>query len=352
MVRRYFDRISACVVLIGVLGPLGWAPGSFAPVDLGAQASTTTTSTPASAGDPREALAVGYLALELALRDRGETDAAARQAANRAFDQVTLQFFAGRFPDALAGLEALRAGIEPGVTAEARRTESQVILASLNADRRTFAIPGGGTLAYTVHLPANPDGSTRTAPDGGWPVVVAIHGAGGDERMFMGGYGAGHIRTLGDDLGIAILAPAALGVLTPDGLRAFLDHAGEAHGIQPGQTVLIGHSAGAALTARLTLGTPDRVVGAVCIAGTCASMNPVPEGSAPWLIAAPALDPIIPAIAVLAGARSLEAAGARVDVRTLPDEGHTLVVGAFLPEAMQWARARLIAADPNRIMNR
>jgi predicted esterase len=292
-------------------------------------------------GDPREALATGYLALELALRDSGRSDPASREAANRAFDQVTLQFFAGRFPDALAGLEALRAQIEPGVPATARLTEAAEILRSLNENRLSFALPGGGNLAYTLHLPVNPDGSPRTAPDGGWPTVLALHGAGGDERMFMGGYGAGRIRALGDSLGLAVLAPAALGMLTPDGLRAFLDHAAGAHGLSTGQVVVLGHSAGAALTARLTLGAPERVAGAVCIAGTFAATAPVGENSAPWLIAAPALDPIIAQTAVLAGARALEAQGGRVEIRTLDHEGHTLVVGEFLPEAMRWARDRL-----------
>jgi len=298
------------------------------------------------AQDPREALAVGYLALELAIRDQGRSDGETRQRLNRGFDQVTLQFFGGRFADALAGLEALRAEVEPSVSGEVRTAEAVGILATLNADRRQAQLPGGAILPYTVHLPTNPDGSVRTPPAGGWPTVVALHGAGGDERMFMGGYGAGMIRALADTLGLAVLAPAALGILNPEGLRAFLDHAAEAHGIAPGRAVLIGHSAGAALTARLALGTPDRVVGAVCIAGSCATATPVPEGSAPWLVFAPALDPIIPQMAVLAGARALETAGGRVEVRTLADEGHTLVVGVALPEAMRWALDRLRGSIP------
>jgi hypothetical protein len=62
--------------------------------------------------------------------------------------------------------------------------------------------------------------------------------------MFMGGYGAGVIRALADTLGLAVLAPAALGALNSDGIRAFLDHAARV-----GSSTVVHRCAGGGLTA-------------------------------------------------------------------------------------------------------
>lgn len=277
--------------------------------------------------DMRGRLAAAYLQLELALADAPRADPAARTALNREFDRTTLLFFAGNMDGALAVLDSM-VGSVAGPSREALRQRAQGRLDSLNAARRSVTVEGRAT-SLLLHLPAG------EPPADGWPVVVAVHGAGGDERMFFGGYGAGVIRRLADEHRVAVITPAA--PLPAAGLFALVDALAGEHALDAARIALLGHSMGAGIVAQASAAQPQRTRGVACIAGGCAAAG----AGVPVFLAAGALDPLFRVAVLEQQVESLRASGRSVDYRRLETEGHTLVVGAALPEAMAWLAERL-----------
>jgi predicted esterase len=291
---------------------------------------------PGQAEALREQLAVGYLRLELAVQEALAAAPAAgpdRRRLNQAFDALTLQFFAGNLQAALASLDSLAAHVAPAALAEGLGDRARDTLQWLTAQQRTLEWQGG-TMAYLLHLPEAP------APAEGWPVLVAVHGAGGDERMFFGGYGAGAIRTLADRHGVAVITPRA--PLPTDAIVALVDALAAQHALDAGRVALLGHSMGAAVVGRAALERPDRFRAVACIAGPCGAGQSA--GAPDALMVAGELDPLFRAQLLAAQAEALAQGGRTVEFRRLDDEGHTLVVGAALPYVMEWLVERLSTA--------
>jgi predicted esterase len=293
---------------------------------------------PQPTAETRERLALGYLRLELALRDaasRGAArDAESRVRLNRGFDAATLQFFAGNIGGALQQLDDIVAELGGGALEE----RAARMLASLDAERRRLPVEGA-ELHYLLHLPARP------SPEGGWPVVVAMHGMGGDERMFFGGYGAGMIRELADRHGLAVVTPR--GPLSPTAVIGLVDALAAERRLDATRIALLGHSMGAGMAGRTSIAHPTRVRAVVCIAGSCGGPmsggagGADPQSLPPMLLFAGALDPLFRVDNLVAEAESQRQAGRSVEVRRLESEGHTLIVGEALPEAMAWLAAHL-----------
>jgi predicted esterase len=278
-----------------------------------------------AAAEMRDRLGLSYLQLELALAAAGS--GVDRAALNREFDRATLLFFAGNMNGALAVIDSMAAAV-PGAPADVE-SRARARLDSLNAQRRVHT-SGAAQLPYLVHVPRG------SAPAGGWPVVVAVHGAGGDERMFFGGYGAGVIRELADRHGVAVITPAA--PLGADVLFALVDAASREHGLDAGRVALVGHSMGAGIVAQATGSRPERVRAVACLAGSCAAAA---GSSVPVMVVAGALDPLFRVNVLEDQASALRTSGRTVEFRRLETEGHTLVVGHVLQDVMQWMVDRL-----------
>jgi predicted esterase len=333
-------RTSAAVRLCGVLA------GAWLLLAAATGPAAAQQGAPAGADALRERLAEGYLRLELALHDATAAGAPAggpeRRRLNQAFDALTLQFFAGNLTGALASLDTLVTGVAPAATRGTLHQRAQEALQWLATQRRTLDT-GGSTTPFLLHVPERP------APDGGWPVVVAVHGAGGDERMFFGGYGAGVIRALADAHGVAVITPRA--PLTTDAIIALVDGLSAGEALDAGRVALLGHSMGAAVVGRAALERPDRFRAVACIAGSCGTG--VAAGAPPALLVAGALDPLFRIDNLAAQAAALGEGGRDVVFRRYDDEGHTLVVGAALPGAVEWLAGHLAAGavpagGPNR----
>jgi predicted esterase len=290
-----------------------------------------TAAQPAAAqDDPRDRLAVAYLRLELALAHAPPLDTAARARVNREFDRTTLLFFAGNMQGALAVLDSMVAAL-PGA-GEASVAGAALRLDSLTRARRVETI-GGRDVPYLLHLP---DGA---APPAGWPVVVAVHGAGGDERMFFGGYGAGAIRGLADEHRVAVISPSA--PLSTEALFGLVDALAPHHSLDPSRVALLGHSMGAGIVSRAAGERPERTRAVACIAGNCAGAAATTGAAAltaavPVLVVAGALDPLFRAATLGEQAAALRRNGRAVEFRRYDAEGHTLVVGEALPAVMKW----------------
>ncbi len=302
-------------------------------------AAAQTPGEAPSAASPLDALAEALLRVEYALRDRPAAPED-RPALNRAFDQATLAFFAGQVEAVVAAMDALVARIEPDEGArEGHATAAAATVA---------ALPGKGErLDGTPPIPFRlvvPTGEPPTPA--GFPVVVALHGAGGNEHMFVEAYGAGRLSDLAEAEGFLLASPSTTALAQrPDALATLLEAVEARAPVDRGRVFLVGHSMGAGAAWSTTLRDPGAVRGVVCIAGPCGAgaTPPAPGDEAssrpPLLVMAGALDPLSPPSRLEGAANQARDAGWEVELRTREEEGHTLIVGAVLEEALTWLLA-------------
>lgn len=167
------------------------------------------------------------------------------------------------------------------------------------------------------------------------PLVVALHGAGGDENMFFDGYGAGRIQDLATDRDFVCVTPrvgfTGLSGETFDAIvRAMIyDHA-----IDPKRIYVLGHSMGAGAAYSLAVSRADTIAAVACIAG--GAQGTPPQSIAPLLVVAGELDPIVNASGLEQGSQRLKSAGLPVQFELVKGFGHTLVVGERLPAVVDW----------------
>jgi predicted esterase len=192
---------------------------------------------------------------------------------------------------------------------------------------------GDQEIPMRIYAPAQALGETPV------PLVIVLHGAGGDENLFMDGYGAGIIKTLADQYGFLVASPVTYSFGSKaahfDELVATLSRD---YALQSTRVFCLGHSMGGAAAAGLAGSRGDKLTGVCCLAGSrgFAKDAKLP----PTLVVAAELDLVVPAKGIQAGADKAIAAGQPVEFRLLPDQGHTLMVGKFLPEAVQWLLER------------
>jgi predicted esterase len=286
------------------------------------------------AQDAREELALGLLRLEYAMRD-GPLPPAAIAEVNRAFDRITLTFFAGRLAQAQQSLDslALTWPARPDVRAQRAR---EAVAALRDAAKRVETINlGGSPFKMMIHVPSG-SGTPR-------PLIVALHGAGGDERMFFTAYGAGRLREIADRVGAVVVTPNTMQLgLRAERFPALLDTIAARTPIDRARVYVLGHSMGAGVTARLASLHPTRLAAVACLAGPCGAPA---AGDPPRLVVAGALDPLAPP------ARLRPSPGTDsmlVSYREAPDWGHTLLVGHVLDDTVRWLLSHRIAGSSPR----
>lgn len=168
-------------------------------------------------------------------------------------------------------------------------------------------------------------------------LVIALHGAGGDENMFFDGYGAGLIKRLAEERGWVVVAPATTGfALTPIIFDAIVAEMGFVADIDPGRVHLVGHSMGAVAASSVTGLRGARIAGTALVAGVGASPK---EAAPPILLIAGGLDPLFSASRLSASAEAWRerAGGASPIAFTVyPHDGHTMVMTAALPAIFEW----------------
>jgi len=301
---------------------------------LAATCALLATPCAIQAQDAREELALGLLRLEYAMRDR-PLPAAAIAEVNQAFDRITLTFFAGRLAQAQQSLDSLAISwpARPEVRAQHAR-EAVAALRDATARVETVEL-GGSAVKVMVHVP-----SGFTGPR---PVIVALHGAGGDERMFFTAYGAGRLREIADRVGAVVVTPNT----TQLGLRAerfseLLDALEARTAIDRARVYVVGHSMGAGVTARLASLHPTLIRAVACIAGPCGA--PL-VGDPPRLVVAGTLDPLAPPARLRPGTGTDPRL---VSYREATDWGHTLLVGHVLDDVVTWLLEQSNASPPPR----
>lgn len=253
-------------------------------------------------------------------------------------DPSTIASLRARHGLAFGALDRGRsAGLLADPTSLAARLSAEIDAAT--AGGRPYAVPGDTwrvVRALGTDLPVR-----QFVPEGvgPFPLVVAFHGAGGDENMFFDGYGGGRLLAIARARGIAIVCPPTIPFgLSPNVLTRFLEELRKDVPFDPSRVGLLGHSLGAVTASRLATMRPDAVNGAVCIAGF--ADLPRRGAAPPRRVYLAELDPLFPLAATRAVVDAATARGEEIELVTVAHEGHTLVVGEVLDQAVEWLLAR------------
>jgi len=167
------------------------------------------------------------------------------------------------------------------------------------------------------------------------PLIVAMHGAGGDESMFLRAYGNGLIRKLADQEGFLLALPQTYYMLGfPEHLDALIRELSRDYPVDPERITLIGHSLGAITASGLSRSRPESLAGVVCLAGSNGNLES--NRRTPLRLICGKLDPLFPYERLAEQARVARAAGAPVTFDLHDDYGHTLLVDHVLPEVVPW----------------
>ncbi|MBL9149936.1 MAG: alpha/beta fold hydrolase [Phycisphaerae bacterium] len=179
----------------------------------------------------------------------------------------------------------------------------------------------GGAAPVRVLIPESLE------PGASPPLVIALHGAGADESMFLAGYGRGELGRIARAKGFVVACPVSSSFgLTPRFFDELVAEMRRTANVDPGRVYLVGHSMGAGAAARVASQRGDRVAGIGLIAGTGA-----PKGY-----------PAERTVVVRAGVDGIVRVPIEADAVVYPDEGHLLVVPVALPALID----RLLAMPP------
>lgn len=170
------------------------------------------------------------------------------------------------------------------------------------------------------------------------PLIIAFHGAGGDENMFAFAYGGGALLRLAADRRAVVAMPLTYRVLGGDvgaTFDAVLQVAERLHPIDRDRVYVLGHSLGCAAAEGLATARSSEIAGVALLMGAGAF-----RCGAPTLVVASGRDPLVPGSAILQRAEVAREAGLDVTTMWLPDRGHTLPVGEVLPSVVDWLLER------------
>lgn len=186
------------------------------------------------------------------------------------------------------------------------------------------------------------------APGERLPLVIALHGAGGDENMFFSGYGNGALKRLALERGFVAVTPfTPTFIASPLILDAIIEEMARCYPIDRGHIVLLGHSLGAGAAGSITALRPSVPAAVACLAGpTPVPVKPLGAGEWPPILACVAeLDGVIPAASIRRGIDAGRTRGAEITERSYADEGHTLVVGTCLDDVIDFLLAAPARGD-------
>jgi predicted esterase len=185
---------------------------------------------------------------------------------------------------------------------------------------------GANNALVPMRIVAPPSANVRK-PVG---VLLVLHGAGGDENMFVDAYGSGIVTKLAAEQRLILVSPKTdIFGMTPEHFDALMALLRNEFRIDSSRVYLIGHSMGGGAAARLAQARPAQFAAVAMLAGG----SPITAPNAPpSLFVGAELDGIIPAARVEAAAKATP--GATYEL--FRHEGHLLMVGNGVRRAVPW----------------
>lgn len=169
------------------------------------------------------------------------------------------------------------------------------------------------------------------------PLVIGLHGAGGDENMFHTAYGGGVIQQLAEAHRFIVASPVTYplaGDMTL--LGELIDEMKRCYPVDPDRVYLIGHSLGAGTVSAALSAMPERFAAASCIAGAGRFANEADRPYPPVLVIGAEHDFVVPPSRVQQHAQAGIERGLPIKYRLGENWGHVLVVGGMLEEIVEW----------------
>lgn len=185
------------------------------------------------------------------------------------------------------------------------------------------------------------------------PLLILLHGMGGNEHLFMDGHGGGMIPDRARREGWIVVAPSTMAIGRDGAFERLLDFIRSRWPVDHTRIAVIGHSMGGGMATRLVSAHPETIRTVVAIAGAGVLRTP-PSVRARFYGAA--LDTIVPASRVRQAAEASRRGadggggagggaggdGSGVVIRTieyieLPDADHLLCVAEALESALRFA---------------
>ena len=206
------------------------------------------------------------------------------------------------------------------------------------AQDRWISLPAGA-----VEVPGRLVVPPSSADDALPPLVIALHGAGGNEHLFVEGYGAGEIAQLARDRGFVLFSARTYTMMgSRTVFPALLDALEAVCAFDRERVVIIGHSLGAITAQALGSMHPKEIAAVAAIAG-----GPLPNGTLPpTLVWVAERDRIVPPGPALQRAQRRAADGEPVEARLAAEQGHALVVAVVVREAVAWLLDRAGTITP------
>jgi len=166
------------------------------------------------------------------------------------------------------------------------------------------------------------------------PLLVALHGAGGNEHLFPDGHGAGILRQLALREGFVVVSPSTMMMGQQSALPDLIEFLRDSAHIDPDRVSIVGHSMGAMMALQLAGEYPSHVHRVAAIAGG----RIIPESARhiPVRMVGAEFDALIPEARVRHAAETSKEQGAQVTYHMVPNADHLLVVADVLRDALRF----------------
>lgn len=180
-----------------------------------------------------------------------------------------------------------------------------------------------------IYVPESADGSKPL------PLLIAFHGAGGDENMFMDAYGVGAIKSVAEQHGLLLVTPLtyAFNANTGEQFDALMEALDRLYPIDASRVFAVGHSMGGGAVTALIYARGGKLAAAATLCGFRPLMT---ETAPPTLVIAAELDPIASPARIEPFVQQAIDKKLPVEYRLIPDYGHTVIVGDYIDDAVAW----------------
>ena len=203
----------------------------------------------------------------------------------------------------------------------------------------------GALLPYRVYVPKSYDRAKK------YPLVVLLHGAGGDEGNFLDDYSQLWPK-LAEEHGYLLASVNGRGPLSgyakengaEQDVMDVLGIMQKRYNVDPNRIFLGGHSMGGMGTWRIGMAYSDRFTGLIPIAGT---VKAVSDGALngggkklPLMIIAGEKDALVPAAGCKEAAEKAKGLGYPVNYKEYPNQNHLSVAVVSVPDIFTWLDAQ------------